>query len=59
MSVAARCGKRRLLFALRAFALEFAIHLTLGLAKFAGEALESFLFVEVGFGLEAGDAGGK
>ena len=41
-----------------AFALEFAVELAFGLAQFAGETLEGFFFVEVGFGLEAGDAGG-
>ena len=42
------------LFASGAFALEFAIELTLGLAELAREALEGFFFVEVRFGLEAG-----
>ncbi len=46
------------LFAFCAFALEFAVELAFGLAQFAGEALEGFLFVDAGFGLEAGYAGG-
>ncbi len=45
-------------FALCTFALEFAVQLALGLTKFAGEALEGFLFVDAGFGLEAGYAVG-
>jgi hypothetical protein len=38
--------------------LEFAVEFALGLAHFAGEALEGFLLVDAGFGLQAGALGG-
>ena len=43
----------------RALALQFAVELAFGLAQFAGQALERFLLVDAGFGLQAGHAGGE
>jgi hypothetical protein len=40
------------------FPLQLAIHLAFGLAQLARNALEGFLFVHTGFGLEAGYAVG-